>query len=147
MIKAGERAPEFTLRSDDGRSVALRDLIASGPAVIFFYPKDGTPGCTLEAGAFAKRYDEIRKMGAEVVGVSTDGEVSHSKFKERCELPFLLLSDPSGEVRKAYGIPKALGVLPGRATFVIDRSGVIRRKFIGAVDWTEPEIVDFLSKL
>jgi peroxiredoxin Q/BCP len=129
MKQTGEIAPDFTLKAENGETVRLADLLGRGPVVVFFYPKDSTPGCTVEAGAFAKAYGEFRELGAEVVGVSSDDGASHQKFKEQCDLPYPLLSDEGGKVRAAFGVPKTLGLIPGRTTFVLDQTGSVRHVF------------------
>ena len=97
--------------------------------VLYFYPKDETPGCTREACAFRDAYEDFKKVGAEVLGVSSDSPESHQKFAAKYRLPFLLLSDEGDRVRKLYGISSTLGILPGRVTFVIDPQGVVRHLF------------------
>ncbi|MDG7005665.1 MAG: peroxiredoxin [Nitrososphaerota archaeon] len=128
-MKVGDRAPEFSLASQDGSTVRLGELLERGSVVLYFYPKDKTPGCTAEAGALRQSYREIRPLGAEVVGVSSDSVDSHKDFATECDLPFKLASDPNGELRKKYGVPSSLGLLPGRVTYVIDSEGVVRHIF------------------
>ena len=128
-VKAGDPAPEFALKSQDGEVVKLSDLLARGPAVVYFYPKDNTPGCTAEAGAFRDGYAKFGELGAEVVGISSDSVDSHKGFASDCRLPFKILSDADGAVRKRYGVPSSMGFLPGRVTYVIDRGGVVRYVF------------------
>jgi peroxiredoxin Q/BCP len=106
--------------------VRLFDRIGQGPLVLYFYPKDKTPGCTLEARAFRDSYDAFTHAGADVIGVSSDSVASHRRFAAHNDLPFLLLSDPDGRVSALYGVEKTLGILPGRVTFVLDRAGVVR---------------------
>ena len=96
---------------------------------LYFYPKDETPGCTAEACSFRDSYEVFREAGAEVVGVSSDSTSSHDRFATRHRLPFTLLSDEGGRVRKRYGVRPTLGILPGRVTYVIDGSGVVRHVF------------------
>ncbi len=128
-LSEGERAPEFSLPDDAGTRVSLSELRAQGPIVLYFYPKDDTLGCTIEACTFRDSYQDFKDAGATVVGVSEDGKSSHEAFKAKHSLPFVLLSDPGGETAKAYGVKKTLGLLPGRVTFVIDREGVVRSAF------------------
>jgi thioredoxin-dependent peroxiredoxin len=97
--------------------------------VVYFYPKDDTPGCTRESCAFRDQFSDFSDAGAEVIGISSDSVASHKKFAEKHRLPFTLLSDPGGSVRKAFGVPSSLGVLPGRVTYVIDKKGVVRHAF------------------
>ncbi len=127
-LGAGTPAPDFTLPDTDGTPVSLAHLRGRA-VVLFFYPKDGTPGCTREATAFAAHYGEFVDAGAEVFGISSDSSASHTGFAAACSLPYKLLSDRGGAVRKAFGVPKTMGVLPGRVTFVIDRQGIVRNVF------------------
>lgn len=129
-IKVGDRAPDFTLPKQDGSAVALNELLQKGNVVLYFYPRDETPGCTAEACSFRDSYEEFKEAGAEVVGVSSDSTESHQSFAGHHRLPFTLLSDAGGEVRKLYGVKgNLLGMIPGRVTFVIDRHGVVRHVF------------------
>ena len=128
-IHVGDTAPEFDLPDASGRRVRLADFRGKRAVVLYFYPKDDTPGCTKEACAFRDSFEVFRDAGAEVIGVSSDSESAHRKFTEKFSLPFTLLSDAGGAVRKRYGVPATLGVLPGRVTFVIDREGVVRHVF------------------
>jgi peroxiredoxin Q/BCP len=132
-VRVGDRAPDFTLPDQTGKPVQLRDLLGRGTVVLYFYPKDETPGCTLEAHAFRDSYDRFTAAGAEVVGISSDSVGSHRRFAARHALPFLLLSDRSGGVRELYGVDKTLGLLPGRVTYVIDKAGVVRRTYSSQV--------------
>ncbi len=128
-VRVGMPAPDFALESAQGQQVCLSDFRGKSEVVLFFYPKDETPGCTAEACAFRDSHEAFREAGAEVIGISSDSGPSHRRFAERHGLPFLLLSDPGGEVRARYGISRTLGLLPGRVTFVIDREGVVRHMF------------------
>lgn len=128
-LKVGDLAPEFALPAHDGRTVRLSDFRGNKPVVVYFYPKDNTPGCTTEACTFRDQYEDFKQLGAEVIGISSDDTASHEGFASKHRLPFILLSDTDGAVRKAYGVPATLGLLPGRMTFVIDRDGVIRHIF------------------
>jgi thioredoxin-dependent peroxiredoxin len=128
-VKAGDRAPDFALSSQDGEVVRLSDLLRRGSVVVYFYPKDRTPGCTAEAGAFRDSHLRFVKLGAEVVGISSDSVDSHKGFAQDCDLPFKILSDPDGEVRKRYGVPSTMGLLPGRVTYVVDKGGTVRHVF------------------
>jgi peroxiredoxin Q/BCP len=128
-IKAGGQAPDFSLPDASGRTIALADFRGRKPVVLYFYPKDDTPGCTKEACAFRDQIEQFTAAGAEVIGVSSDDGESHRAFAQKYQLPFTLLSDVDGEVRRLYGVPATLGFLPGRVTFVIDKSGVVRHVF------------------
>lgn len=132
MIESGTKAPNFTLNDKDGNAVSLSDFLGR-KVVLYFYPKDNTPGCTRQACAFAGAYSGFRQKDVVVIGVSKDSVASHQKFAEKYNLPFILLSDPEGEVIGAYGVWKektmfgktALGVV--RTTFIIDENGVIEK--------------------
>jgi len=129
MPAAGDRAPAFELADQHGATVRLSDLVARGPVVLFFYPKDDTSGCTKEACRFRDDFSKFQEAGAQVAGISSDSTESHQKFATKYSLPFSLLSDPGGKVRKLYGAVGFFGLLPGRVTFVIDRSGVVRHVY------------------
>jgi thioredoxin-dependent peroxiredoxin len=128
-IQAGDEAPDFTLPSQSGAPVRLRDRLGERVVVLYFYPKDDTRGCTAEACAFRDSYEAFTDAGADVIGVSSDSVDRHAAFAGRHKLPFTLLSDQGGRVRKSYGVPATLGVIPGRVTYVIDRGGTVRHVF------------------
>ena len=136
MVDEGTPAPDFELRSDEGETVKLSALRGK-PVVLYFYPKDDTPGCTTEACEFRDAYDRFREQGVEILGVSPDTEASHRKFKSKYELPFTLLADPDHEVAEAYDVWKEKrnygktyhGV--ERSTFVIDGEGKVARAMRG----------------
>ena len=128
-IAIGDSAPDFQLDSQSGETVRLKDVIGQKELVLYFYPKDNTPGCTTEAQAFRDSYEAFKDLGAEVIGVSSDSVDSHRDFASKCNLPFTILSDSGGRVRKLYGVPSSLGLIPGRVTYVIDRKGVVRYVF------------------
>ena len=128
-VGVGDEAPRFSLRSQSGEQVDLKDHVGRNEIVLYFYPKDNTPGCTAEAKAFRDRYEAFRDLGAEVIGISSDSVDSHKDFASRCELPFTILRDDGGKVRSLFGVPSAFGLLPGRVTYVIDRRGVVRHVF------------------
>jgi len=128
-IKVGDAAPEFDLTDAAGKRVRLSDFRGKRNVVLYFYPKDDTPGCTKEACSFRDSYQSFTDAGAEVIGVSSDDGASHQKFADKFHLPFTLVSDTGGSVRKRYGVPATLGLLPGRVTFVIDRDGIVRHVF------------------
>ena len=128
-IRVGDEAPGFELPSQSGEPVRLRDLTGEKAVVLYFYPRDGTPGCTAEACSFRDEYEAFVEAGAEVVGVSSDSAESHGRFAARNALPFTLLSDEDGKVRKLYGVPSTLGLFPGRVTYVIDRGSTVRHVF------------------
>ena len=128
MLGVGDPAPDFTLPASSG-TVRLTDVLRDKTVVLYFYPKDETAGCTAEACAFRDSYEVFTQAGAEVIGVSADTVESHRSFAAHHRLPFQLLCDPGGEVRRRYGVSGILGLLPGRVTFVIDRQGIVRHVF------------------
>jgi peroxiredoxin Q/BCP len=130
----GERSPDFTLSNAEGKPVRLGELLAEKVVVLYFYPKDETAGCTAEACAFRDAYDDFTAAGAEVVGVSRDDAASHTRFAAHHKLPFTLLCDADGTVHALYGIQTRLGFLRDRVTFVIDRSGIVRKVFTSMID-------------
>ncbi len=128
-IEEGDQAPDVTLPSHEGQEVSLVDFRGKQAVVLYFYPKDGTPGCTKEACSFRDAYEDFSEAGAAVIGVSGDSADSHQSFAANNRLPFTLLADSDGSLRKAFGVPKTLGLLPGRVTYVIDKQGVVRYVF------------------
>jgi len=129
-IEKGEKAPHFQLKGQDGKEFDSKTVLGKKPVVIYFYPKDFTPGCTKEACNFRDSYEDFKEAGAEVLGISNDSEKSHAKFAKKHKLPFVILSDSNGKVRKKFGIKKSLlGLVPGRETFVINADGNIVFKF------------------
>jgi len=129
MATTGDAVPDVTLFRDDGAPVQLKALLGARTLVLYFYPKDETPGCTAEACTFRDAYEDFVASGADVVGVSSDSGTSHQAFKAHHRLPFTLLSDQGGAAARALGVKRTLGILPGRTTFVIGRDGVIRHRF------------------
>lgn len=128
-LKPGDQAPDFTLPDADGQPVRLADLLARGPVVVYFYPRDETSICTAEACSFRDRYEVFREAGAQVVGISRDSVASHRRFADHHGLPFVLLADEDARVHQAWGIGRLGGLVDGRKTFVIDRKGIIRLGF------------------
>jgi peroxiredoxin Q/BCP len=136
VIEEGKQAPDFELQTDAGETVKLSDF-RGRPVVLYFYPKDDTPGCTTEACEFRDSYNVFRDRGAEVLGVSPDDVTSHVKFKTKYELPFTLLADPDHEVAEKYGVwgersyagKTYMGI--NRSTFVIDSEGNVARAMLG----------------
>jgi len=122
-------APDFTLVSQKGETVTLSDLIGNKNIVLFFYPKDKSKGCTQQACAFRDKYAVFKDLGAEVVGISSDDVASHVSFADEFRLPFILLSDKKGKVRKLYKVKSTFGFIPGRVTFIIDKKGIVRHVF------------------
>ncbi len=128
-VKVGDSAPNFSLSAQNGSTVSLSDFRGQQAVVLYFYPKDDTPGCTAESCAFRDQYEVFKTAGAEVIGVSGDSNESHQKFAAKHNLPFTLLSDKGNEVRKLYGATTMLGFVPGRVTYVIDKEGVVQYVF------------------
>jgi peroxiredoxin Q/BCP len=129
MLAVGDRAPEFRARDQDGSELTLAELTRDGPLVLYFYPKDFTRGCTKEACLFRDSHAEMRKLDAQVVGVSIDDEKSHKGFAEKHGLQFRLLADPDRTVSKAYDVLQPFGIFTKRVTYVIDREQRIRGVF------------------
>jgi peroxiredoxin Q/BCP len=128
-VKVGDKAPDFTLPSQMGDNVTLSEYFGKRNVVLYFYPKDETRGCTREACEFRDQYDVFTDLGAEVIGVSAQSVESHKSFATHYGLPFILLSDEKNGVRKLYGVPSSMGILPGRVTYIIDKKGVVRHIF------------------
>jgi thioredoxin-dependent peroxiredoxin len=128
-LAVGERAPDFSLQSQQRAVVNLADFLGKKTIVLFFYPKDNTPGCTAESCGFRDSHDAFAEAGAEVIGVSADSADSHEQFAQKHRLPMTLLSDPGGQTAARYGVKSLFGLIPGRVTFVIDREGLIRHVF------------------
>lgn len=152
MLEAGTKAPAFTLPDQNGASVSLSDF-AGKKVVLYFYPRDNTPGCTRQACAFAAAYGEFQNLDAVVIGVSKDSTASHQKFAEKHGLPFLLLSDPELSAIQAYGVWQekknygkvSMGVV--RSTFIIDEAGVIEKVMPKVKpDTNAAEILDYLCR-
>jgi peroxiredoxin Q/BCP len=128
-VQPGDEAPDFTLPDQEGRPVTLSDFRGRSHVILYFYPKDFSPGCTAEACSFRDSYEDFTDLGAVVIGVSGDSVESHKKFIDDYLLPFTLLSDQDGRVRRLYGATKGFGLLPGRYTLVIDIGGIVRHVF------------------
>ena len=128
-VKVGDKAPDFTLLSQMGDNVTLSEYFGKKNIVLYFYPKDESPGCTREACSFRDSYEELANLGAEVLGVSGQSVQSHNSFATHHGLPFILLSDEGNAVRELYGVPSTMGILPGRVTYIIDKKGIVRHIF------------------
>jgi peroxiredoxin Q/BCP len=130
QIKEGDKVPDFSLLDKNGVVFNLKDHLGKKNMVIYFYPKDETSGCTAEACAFRDNYEAFLKKDTEVIGISGDSKENHIKFAENHHLPFILLSDIKNEVRKLFGVPNnMMGIVPGRVTYVIDKTGTVRLVF------------------
>jgi peroxiredoxin Q/BCP len=126
-LQIGDNCPSFKLANQFGEFIDSSNLIGTKNLVIYFYPKDDTPGCTKEACSFRDSYEEFKDLGCEVLGISSDSVEDHKKFAEKYRLSFNLLADTSKELRKAIGVPGNLfGLIPGRVTYIIDLKGKIR---------------------
>jgi peroxiredoxin Q/BCP len=136
-VRVGDKAPDFTLPDQTGALVSLKDFVGSKIIVLYFYPKDFSRGCTAEACAFRDSYDIFVEAGAQVIGISSQSVDSHKRFAILNKLPFVLLSDEDGKVRQLYGVPSALGLLPGRVTYIIDKKGTVRHVFSSQLNPTK----------
>ncbi|WP_442786979.1 peroxiredoxin [Flavobacterium suncheonense] len=129
-IKVGDKLPLFGAKDQQGNDFYIASVLGKKVLVIYFYPKDDTPGCTKQACFFRDQYEEFTDLGVEVVGISGDSVASHKKFAERYKLPFTLLSDEDKSLRKLFGVPaNLLGLLPGRVTYVVDKKGIVQMVF------------------
>jgi len=128
-VRVGDKAPDFSLPNQVGDVVSLRDFEGRKNVVLYFYVKDFTIGCTAETRKFGEDYEEFKKIGAEIIGVSSDTVETHGSFASECHAPFLLLSDRGARVRSLYGVEASLGLIPGRVTYIIDKNGIVRHIF------------------
>ena len=129
-VRVGEKVPHFSGIDQHGNHFDSTTMIGQKPLVVYFYPKDDTRVCTAQACAFRDQYEDFKMYGAEVIGISSDSLASHAQFAQKYQLPFILLSDPGGEIRRRFGVPNDLfGLIPGRATYVVDSNGIIRLVF------------------
>ena len=128
-LEIGDPAPDFSATTHDGNRIHMSDYTGKRGLVLFFYPKDGTSLCTKEACAFRDSYEKFIEAGVDVIGVSGDTEESHRDFIRQHKLSFPLISDADGSLRKTFSVPKTIGILPGRVTYVIDKEGIIRQIF------------------
>ncbi len=129
-LEIGDLLPDFSLSDQNGEKFSSSELIGKTAVVIYFYPKNFTPGCNREACLFRDSFEDFTDMGAKVIGISSDSEASHKKFAKRFRLPFTLLSDSKNRVRRLFGVKKGLlGMLPGRETYVFNKNGELTLKF------------------
>ena len=125
-LKAGDTIPNFIAKDTYGNNFDSKIHVGQKALVIYFYPKDNTPGCTAQACSFRDQYEDFTDLGAEVIGISSDSENSHEKFASKYKLPFILLSDQDKKIKNLFGVPSGmLGLLPGRVTYVADKNGKI----------------------
>lgn len=128
-LKIGDKIPLFTSIDSKGDSFEIKDYLRK-PLVIYFYPKDDTPGCTIQACTFRDKYEDFKSLGAEVIGISSDSLKSHQNFASRYKLPFILLSDADKKLRNLFGVSNdLLGLIPGRVTYVADKNGIVQLVF------------------
>lgn len=125
-VKVGERAPDFSAVTYDGVAVKLSDFLGQRALILFFYPQDGTSICTKEACSFRDSYEKFVEAGAQVIGISGDTDEAHRVFAQQHRLPFPLIADSDGSLRKLFGVPRTLGLFPGRVTYAIDKEGIVR---------------------
>ena len=149
QLDVGDSAPELSMSTHTGEQLSLAGYRGEHPVVVFFYPKDGTAVCTKEACSFRDAYEDFTEAGAVVIGISSDSEARHQSFSEKHGLPFLLVSDQEGNARRAFGVPKTMGLFPGRVTYVIDREGIVRHIFSSqfAADRHVQEALDVVRRL
>jgi peroxiredoxin Q/BCP len=129
-IKVGDKITKFSAIDTNGNPFESDTIVGKKSLVIYFYPKDDTPGCTIQACSFRDQYEDFKALGAEVIGVSSDSVKSHQKFTKQYKLPFVLLSDSDKKLRRLFGVPNdLLGLIPGRVTYVIDKEGIVQLVF------------------
>ncbi len=149
-VNVGDAIPQFSLPDQNNEVINIADKIGNNILVIYFYPKDDTPGCTAEACSFRDQYQDFTDAGAEVIGISFDSPSRHKKFAAKHRLPFTLLSDSKKQVLKAFGVPTLMfGMLPGRVTYVVDRQGVIQHVYNSNANATQhvQESLQIIKKL
>ncbi|EME28823.1 Peroxiredoxin Q, chloroplastic [Galdieria sulphuraria] len=134
-LKVGDEAPDFELKDQDGNTIKFSDLKGKYPVVLFFYPKDKSYGCTREACTFRDSMSEFNELNAKVFGISSDSVETHKSFAEQQKLTFPLLSDVGGKVRKLYGVPSTMFIMPGRCTYVIGPDGIVRHIYSSQVNF------------
>ena len=137
QLQPGDICPTFILEDQHGQQFSIKDQIGKSVLVLFFYPKDDTRGCTMEACAFRDQYETFQDHGATVIGISSDSISSHDRFAKKHQLPYTLLADVKKEVRNAFGVPGNLfGLIPGRVTYIIDLQGIIQGVYNSQTDPT-----------
>lgn len=129
-LKVGNKIPKFTATDSNGEPFDSQNFVGIKPIVIYFYPKDNTPGCTAQACSFRDQYQDFKDLGAEVIGISSDNEASHQKFSKQYKLPFILLADKNKKIKDMFGFKDNMfGLIPGRVTYVADKNGTIKMIF------------------
>jgi peroxiredoxin Q/BCP len=148
-IKKGDKCPTFTLKDQNGEQFNMEDVLGKADLVLYFYPKDDSPGCTKQACSFRDAFEDFVEVGARVIGISSDDERSHKKFAEKHNLPFTLLADSDKKVRKMFGVPtNLLGLIPGRVTYVVDKEGIVQGVFNSQIQFDKhvSEAMNILKK-
>lgn len=147
-LQVGDKIPNFTAKDSNGNDFESDSIIGKNAVVLYFYPKDNTPGCTTQACSFRDQYEVFKDLGAEVIGVSGDSVASHIKFIHKYNLPFVLLSDSDKKIRSLFGVKTNLfGLLPGRVTYVIDQNGIIQFIFDGMKASNHiPKAIEMITK-
>jgi peroxiredoxin Q/BCP len=149
ILKVGDKMPIFGAKDQDGNDFYIESVLYKKILVIYFYPKDETPGCTRQACSFRDEYEDIKNAGAEVIGISGDSTKSHKKFAQNHKLPYILLSDSDKSIRKLFGVPSVmLGLIPGRVTYVIDLKGIVKMVY-NSMDASQhiPKSLEAIQKL
>lgn len=146
LLQVGSTAPGFSLPNQNGDLISLDQLLKQSVVVLYFYPRDNTPGCTMEAKSFRDHYHDFVQAGAQVVGVSTDSVERHCAFRDKHDLPFQLLSDSKGDLARQYGVAPSLGFIPGRETFIIGQDQTVRHAFKSQFN-AKQHVVDALKYL
>lgn len=150
QVNIGDKVPLFKLKDQNGELFDLGKVVGAHNLVIYFYPKDDTPGCTKEACSFRDQFEAFKDANALVIGISSDSPESHKKFAEKYNLPFVLLSDSKKEVREMFGVPGSLfGLIPGRVTYIVDRTGIVRHVFNSQMNAEQhvAEAMEILKKM
>lgn len=148
-VQVGDIIPHFSALDTNGNTFDSATIVGKKPLVIYFYPKDNTPGCTAQACSFRDQYEDFLDLGAEVIGVSSDSVISHQKFTAQYQLPFVLLSDTDKKIRNLFGVPSSLlGMLPGRVTYVVDTAGVVQLVFNSMLSGNHiPKALEAIQKI
>ena len=148
-LQVGDKIPNFSVKDSDGNEFESSSIVGKKPVVVYFYPKDNTPGCTAQACSFRDQYEDFKGLGAEVIGISGDSVASHEKFAQRYKLPFILLSDNDKKIRNLFGVkPSLFGLIPGRVTYVADQDGIIRMIFDSVVATNHiPKALETVKKM
>ena len=148
-LQLGDKIPNFLAKDNNGNDFNSVSIVGKKPVVIYFYPKDNTPGCTAQACSFRDQYEDFRDLGAEVIGISSDSITSHEKFIQKYNLPFILLSDSDKKIRNLFGVKTNLfGLLPGRVTYVADKNGIIQLVFDSMMASSHiPKALEIITKI